>query len=154
WFALFSPPPAPLSYLVTWEEARDWRGGAGGELRISAARAEQNSENNIALSDMRLWQTRGESGIILEGESGQARRGGENGEGRLEINEARGTLSNAGQTLNIKADEIFYDIRAVALSGRKPEISGESLHLRGDEFSWSAEGGLKVEGNVESSYRR
>ena len=99
-----------------------------------------------------MAQARGGGGIVLEGARGEARRIGENRQ--LQIAAAKGTIKNAGQTFGIQAEEVVYDLAAAVLSGKGAEISGEALRLRGDQFVWSAAGGLKVKGNVESFYLR
>ncbi len=153
-FQLPQPPPQSPQYLAAFEGARYWRGGDGGGLTISAARMEQKTADKIDLFDLRMSQIfGGGGGIVLSGARGAAVRRGGSG-GRLEIADAHGSVKNAGQTFNIRAEEIYYDIDGGGLSGRRPEISGESLNLRGDKFAWSIGGGLKVEGNVESFYQR
>lgn len=145
-----APPP---DYSVALHDARYTRAGADGELHLSAGRMEY--DGGVArLFALELSRRTADGGrVVLHGESGEAVRG-EGGARQFTIENVRGEIEGGGRLLTLRAESVFYDTADGGLSGISPRISGGGGELRGDRFVWRAESGWKVEGDVESIYRR
>ena len=146
-----SPPdinPSPPDYTVALQSVQYSRPQPDGALQLVAKRIEY-AEDGARLFNVQLSHMQNDNKTVLAGVRGTAHRN--HLHQQIALQQVRGTIKNGAQLLTLHADSIVYDT-AGEFSGQQAHIVGNGGHLRGDTFLWNADGGLKLEGNVESVY--
>ncbi len=143
------PPPAYSAVLFDAHYSRPQDMEA---FKLDARRIEYVA-GEASLYDLQLSQQLENGRMVLKGERGTAMRG-EQAQRRVFIYDVNGHIESAGRRLTLRAEEVVYDTDEGVLFGRQAHIQDALGDLRGDQFWWNPEGGIKMEGNVKSVYQR
>ncbi|MGU9950749.1 MAG: hypothetical protein ACNYPH_00220 [Gammaproteobacteria bacterium WSBS_2016_MAG_OTU1] len=144
-----STTPAPL-YSASLQDINYARLQPNGTLQLGAQQLKQIDEERAELTHPHLRQDFKNGMIELQGKNGEALS--QNDNSILRINHVFGTISNNDILLTLRADAILYDVAAKTLSGDNSRFFSASGELRGERFLWNPKNGLKIEGNVQTSY--
>ena len=150
WFNPLHQDNFTPNYTAALQQTEYMHLSADGVLRVRAERVEQISDGTVDLQNAYMSRQMKEHEIILRGTSGQAWR--DNKRLQLTLEEVQGEIRIAADTYTLRADKVSYDTEGGILSGQMPSFIGGLGTLRGDEFTWRAEGGLQLSGGVKGKY--
>lgn len=145
------PPPAYSAVLLEARYSRPQDEDTEA-FKLDAQRIEY-AAGEALLYDLQLSQSLDNGRLLLKGDHGTAMRG-EEAQRRVLIYDVHGHIENGGRRLTLVAEEVVYNTDEGVLLGRRAHIKDAVGDLRGDQFWWNPEGGIKMEGNVKSVYQR